>query len=180
MRVDEPSPLPGVILFDLPDFKDGRGRFVKTYQTPWLETRGINMMIREEFYSLSAKGVLRGMHFQVPPADHQKIVTCTAGRVLDVLLDLRRGLHYGRHWSIELDGDRPQSMLIPKGIAHGFLSLTDASCMVYKVDAEHAPQHDRGIAWDSFGFDWPADVQVSQMSERDQRHPAMHDFQSPF
>lgn len=172
--------LPGVLIFDLPVHQDDRGRFVKTFQTPWLAQLGIEMNIREEFFSISAEDVLRGMHFQTPPADHQKIVTCTSGRVLDVLLDLRPGETYGQSWSIELDGDRPQSMLIPRGVAHGFLSMTEDSCMVYKVDHEHSPDHDQGIAWDSFGFDWPIDAASVRLSERDQSHPRLATWSTPF
>jgi dTDP-4-dehydrorhamnose 3,5-epimerase len=95
-----------------------------------------------------------------------------------VLLDLREGSDYGRHASVHLEADRPHLLWIPKGVAHGFLSLTDHSLMVYKTSAEHVPTHDAGVRFDSFGFEWG--VGTPQLSERDLRHPALADFRSPF
>ena len=172
--------IPGTWVIDVPVMRDDRGTFVKTFQTSWLENLGCKFELREEFFSESAAGVLRGMHFQTPPADHQKIVSCTAGRVLDVLLDLRRGENYGRSWSIELDADQPRMMLIPRGVAHGFLSLQTGSVMVYKTDHEYAPEFDAGIAHDSFGFDWPPVDGGPRMSDRDQQHPNLSDWETPF
>lgn len=172
-------PLPGVIVWDVPDFRDDRGRFVKTFQAGWLPPDQ-PFDLKEEFYSVSNAGVIRGMHFQVPPADHNKMVTCVAGQVLDVLLDLRAGTGYGQHWSMELSADRPKNLWIPKGIAHGFLSLTDRSVMVYKTDHQYSPTHDRGIAWDSFGFQWPTGSRSFETSDRDANHPVFSDFETPF
>lgn len=173
------DPLPGVEVWPAVVHDDDRGRFVKTLHPSWT---GGRIDVREEFYSVSSRGVLRGMHFQVPPADHVKWVTCLAGRVLDVLLDLRGGDTYGRTWSIELDGDRPATLAIPRGIAHGFLSLTEGSVMLYRTDHEHSPDHDRGIAWDSFGFDWPLGGSPSdpRTSPRDANHLTFPEFETPF
>ena len=170
--------LPGAVLVTLKRFEDARGSFVKTYARSVFEGAGIDFDFREEFYSFSHKDVVRGMHFQRPPHDHAKLVCCPAGAVLDVLVDLRRGAGFGRVASVVLNADEPAILVIPSGIAHGFKALRDDSLMVYKTSTEHAPSHDAGIRWDSFGFDW--DVAAPIVSARDAGHPALADFASPF
>lgn len=175
-----PLPLPGAWAFAPPCHRDNRGAFVKTFHAPSHIAEGLHFELREEFYSVSHRGVLRGMHFQTPPYDHQKLVTCVAGRVLDVLLDLRHGSHaYGQACSLELDAKNPLAVWIPKGLAHGFLSLEDDSCVTYKTDREYAPDHDAGVRWDSFGFAWPL-LEEPIVSPRDRRHPPWGEFASPF
>lgn len=170
--------LPGALHVGLKRFADHRGAFVKTFARGAFEAAGIAFDFREEFYSFSRKDVVRGMHFQRPPHDHVKLVYCAAGAVLDVLVDLRCGPGMGRVASVELRGDEPSLLVIPKGVAHGFRALADDSLMVYKTSTEHAPSHDAGIRWDSFGFDWGVASPV--LSERDAAHPALADFESPF
>jgi dTDP-4-dehydrorhamnose 3,5-epimerase/CDP-3, 6-dideoxy-D-glycero-D-glycero-4-hexulose-5-epimerase len=174
----KPGPLPGVNVIELKRFDDLRGSFVKTFSGSVFEAAGIAVDMREEFYSVSAKNVLRGMHFQLPPHDHVKVVYCPVGAVLDVLLDLRAGATHGHAVSVMLDAREPKLLVIPRGIAHGFLSLTDGSLMVYKTSTEHAPTHDAGVRWDSFGFDWGVEQPV--LSARDAAHPTFADFVSPF
>ena len=170
--------LPGCFLLQAKRFEDQRGCFVKTYNEGLYKTLGIDMNIREEFYSVSHKNVLRGMHFQLPPHEHEKHVYCTHGVVMDVLLDLRNGPSYGKVASAELSGGNGCIVYIPKGIAHGFLALTDEAFMLYKTSTVHVPQADHGIQWDSFEFDWGrADPIVSL---RDQQHISFTDFKSPF
>jgi len=177
--------LPGTWLLSLKRFEDARGSFVKTYARSVFDaelarasTDGLAFEFREEFYSLSNKDVVRGMHFQRPPHDHVKLVYCAAGAVQDVLLDLRKGPGYGRSVAVRLDTDIPRLLFIPKGIAHGFVSLCDGSLMVYKTSTEHAPSHDAGVRFDSFGHDWGCETPI--LSARDQNHPALADFDSPF
>jgi dTDP-4-dehydrorhamnose 3,5-epimerase/CDP-3, 6-dideoxy-D-glycero-D-glycero-4-hexulose-5-epimerase len=177
--------LPGTWLLNLKRFEDARGSFVKTYARSVFDAAlgragadGPAFDMREEFYSLSNKDVVRGMHFQLPPHDHIKLVYCAAGAVQDVLLDLRKGPNYGRSVTVRLDADTPQLLFIPKGIAHGFLSLCDGSLMVYKTSTEHAPSHDAGVRFDSFGHDWNCNAPI--LSARDQNHPTLIDLVSPF
>lgn len=183
MKVEQEL-LPGVWLLSLKRFNDARGSFVKTFirstfdALPGLGPSDPSFDFREEFYSLSNKDVLRGMHFQRPPHDHDKLVYCAAGRVLDVLLDLRKGPGYGKSGSVTLDAETPQLLVIPKGIAHGFVAQQDQSLLVYKTSTEHAPSHDAGIRYDSFGFEWPCAEPI--LSDRDRKHPALADFESPF
>ena len=170
--------LPGTWRVKLKSFADDRGIFVKTYVRSVFAAAGIAFDFHEEFYSISRKDVVRGMHFQLPPHDHVKIVYCAVGVVEDVVLDLRKGVNYGAFRSVLLRADEPEMLIVPIGIAHGFKSLTDNSLMVYKTSAEHAPQHDCGIRWDSFGFDWGEGEPI--ISARDRAHPALADFSSPF
>lgn len=174
-----PAPLPGVRLLEPRLFGDRRGAFVKTIHEPAWREAGISFEMREEYYSVSHRGVLRGMHFQTPPEDHAKLVYCPVGRVLDVLLDLRRGSPtFGQCAAQELSAENRLILVIPTGIAHGFLSLEERSMMIYKTTTVHSPAHDAGIRWDSFGFDWGREIPV--VSERDAAFPALAGFSSPF
>jgi dTDP-4-dehydrorhamnose 3,5-epimerase len=170
--------LPGAHLVRLNRFSDRRGDLVKTYMRTVFEAAGIGFDFREEYYSISGKDVIRGMHFQLPPHDHDKIVYCPVGAIEDVLLDLRTGPGYGTFASVMLSEDEPAVVVVPKGIAHGFRALKDRSFVVSKASTEYAPEYDMGIRWDSFGFDWRCESPV--LSDRDLRHQAFADFASPF
>jgi dTDP-4-dehydrorhamnose 3,5-epimerase len=171
--------LPGAFAVHARVATDARGSFVKTFHAPTYESLGLRTDWKEEYYSSSRRGVVRGMHFQTPPADHAKLVFCVSGSVTDVVVDLRRGSPtYGEHRSLDLSADNGIGLYIPSGCAHGFVSTSDLSTMYYKVTSVHSPEHDAGIAWDSFGFGWP--VHDPLISERDRRHPRLDVFDSPF
>ena len=170
--------LPGCLLLQPMRFEDQRGSFVKTYHEGLCKALGVNLDIQEEFYSVSRKNVIRGMHFQLPPHEHDKLVYCTRGTATDVLLDLRKGPGYGKVASAELSGENAHLVFIPQGIAHGFAALTDEALMLYKTSTVHAPETDWGIRWDSFGFDWEMADPI--ISTRDQQHSVFADFVSPF
>lgn len=174
------QPFRGAYLVQPRVFRDPRGGFVKTFNQDLFRQLGLPCFaMAEEFWSNSAKDVLRGMHFQLPPEDHDKAVACLAGEVLDVLLDLRKGEPtFGKSWSTRLTAENGRVLLIPRGIAHGFLSLQEGSVMLYKTSTVHAPKSDAGIRWDSFGFAWPVATPI--LSGRDQGHPSFADFASPF
>jgi dTDP-4-dehydrorhamnose 3,5-epimerase len=172
------EPLPGLKVIEPFIHRDSRGDFVKPFHGEQLAEFGIHIDIKEEFFSTSAKNVLRGLHFQMPPYEHQKLVYCISGSVLDVALDLRKGSTYGKAVGVELSSENHFVLSIPTGFAHGFLSLSDQACLVHKTDAVHACNHEAGILWNSFGFEWP--VKVPYLSERDQKFPSLKDFKSPF
>lgn len=174
------QPFPGAYLIEPDQYADARGRFVKTFhESLWRELGIPPIHFAEEFWTVSAKNVLRGMHFQIPPCDHQKIVACLSGRVLDVLLDLRKErATFRQTWACELSQENAQILIIPKGVAHGFLSLSDNSLVHYKTTTVHSPEHDKGIKWNSFGFDWPHESPM--ISSRDRAFPAFDEFNSPF
>jgi dTDP-4-dehydrorhamnose 3,5-epimerase len=161
-------------------FKDQRGFFVKTFHEPTLRVAGLNTIWREHFWSASGRDVIRGLHFQIPPCDHAKLVSCAAGAIWDVAVDLRRGsFTYGRHVARELSAENGIMMYIPRGMAHGFMSLTNGSVVLYAVETPHDPECDRGIRWDSCGVPWPLNSQPV-ISARDDSFPALSDFESPF
>ena len=176
------EPLPGVKILQPFVAEDDRGSFVKPFHEDQLADHGIVIHLREEFYSTSNAHVIRGMHFQVPPHAHQKLVYCITGKVLDVLLDLRKcSPTYGKSAAFELSASNRHVVYIPVGLAHGFMSLENRSCLIYKTDAVHAPDHDCGLLWNSFGFEWPlATGLVPSISTRDATHPAFAGFESPF
>lgn len=171
--------LPGTFLLEPSSFSDHRGCFVKTFHKGLFQDLGLAFNPAEEFYSTSSKGVLRGMHFQLPPHDHAKLVYCILGRGLDVLVDLRKkSPAFGRFASADLSQSNRHMIYVPTGVAHGFLAMESDTLMMYKTTSVHAPTHDAGIRWDSFGFDWGVAAPV--LSNRDAVLPRLDDFVSPF
>jgi len=159
--------------------RDERGEFVKTYHRRIFAEIGLNFHVVEEFFSTSRQGVVRGMHLQLPPVAHSKVVFCIEGCVQDVVVDLRRSSPmFGRVHSEELNDRNRHGLFIPPGFAHGFLTLSNLAVMYYLSDAEHAPACDAGIHWNSFGFSW--NISAPIISQRDQDLPALSDFASPF
>ena len=158
---------------------DERGRFVKTFHESEFKAAGLRTDLREAFFTVSRGGVLRGLHFQRPPADHAKLVCCTAGSILDAAVDLRRGSPtFGRHVLVELDGDLGSSIYLPRGLAHGFYVMTEQATVWYLVTSAHSPEHDTGIRWDSAGIPWPDPAPL--VSERDRLFPRLEEFVTPF
>ncbi|MDE5820303.1 MAG: dTDP-4-dehydrorhamnose 3,5-epimerase family protein [Lachnospiraceae bacterium] len=170
---------PGVAVIENFYQYDIRGSFIKLYNEALLDELGINIQLKEIYYSTSQKDVIRGMHFQLPPYEHAKIVHVIKGSVTDVLVDLRKeSIHYGEVMEIHLTGNRPRSVFIPKGIAHGFKCLENNTIMLYQVTSGYSPAHDAGIAWDSIGYDW--NIADPIISERDADFISLKEFDSPF
>jgi dTDP-4-dehydrorhamnose 3,5-epimerase len=175
----EPSKLAGCYKFSPKIIDDVRGRFVKIFHEPSYAALGLETNFAEEYYSISHNNVIRGLHFQVPPMDHVKIVYCLEGHALDVVLDLRvESPTFGQFDIFELDSSNPSSIYIPKGMAHGFCALGDNTIMVYKVSTIYSSTHDGGILWNSVGIQWPTTDAV--ISARDQGFPTLAQFRSPF
>jgi dTDP-4-dehydrorhamnose 3,5-epimerase len=157
---------------------DSRGQFVKTFHADYFSSNNLETDWSEQYYSVSRKGVLRGMHFQRPPHAHAKLVYCTSGTILDVVVDLRVGSStYGDHISLEISSSAGNILYVPQGFAHGFYALSDAT-VVYNVSTVYSPDHDDGVLWSSIGMDWP--VASPDLSERDTKLSALADFNSPF
>jgi dTDP-4-dehydrorhamnose 3,5-epimerase len=163
----------GVALTMLNRVQDARGAFVKTFHIDTQHDFLAIEEIREEYYSVSHDRVFRGMHLQVPPADHVKYVLCMQGIIRDYILDLRPdsptflGIQ-----TIELNGQSPQIVRIPKGCAHGFLTCADNTIVRYQVTSAYAPESDTGVSADSLGVetaDWI-------LSERDRKLPSLSEF----
>lgn len=163
----------------LPRFEDARGVFVKSFHEPSLLEAKLTFELKESYFSFSKKNVIRGMHFQLPPHDHEKIVFCPQGKIMDVILDIRKNSPtYGKHLTIELSAENHKAVFIPKGCAHGFLSLEDNALTYYLVSSAHHPASDTGILYNSFDCDWQVENPI--LSERDLDFSRLEDFDSPF
>jgi len=159
--------------------RDARGLFVKTFHEEIYSAAHLATRFAEEYYSISKRRVLRGLHFQVPPHEHAKLVYCTHGEVLDVVVDLRVGSPtFSRHQIFQLGGRRRNILYIPVGFAHGFYVMSASATLVYKTTSVHSEDHDRGVRWDSAGIPWSDPDPI--VSDRDRSLPPLPEFQSPF
>jgi dTDP-4-dehydrorhamnose 3,5-epimerase/CDP-3, 6-dideoxy-D-glycero-D-glycero-4-hexulose-5-epimerase len=173
----EKTILDGVLILNNFFAEDKRGVFVKTFNSNNFSDNNINFEIRESYFSISQKDVIRGMHFQLPPHDHQKLVYVPQGAIIDVVVDLRKDSEtYKKFISVELSQENRKSIFIPKGMAHGFKSLEDNTITVYNVSTVYNPDSDSGIRFDSFGFDWITLNPI--ISKRDMNLDSMHLFDS--
>lgn len=179
MLAFNPTNLDQVFEIQLAFSEDNRGSFSKIFQKSIFLETGIDFKLEESYFSVSAKNVIRGMHFQLPPHQHQKIVFCPQGAILDVALDLRRqSPTYGKYYQTILSAENHRALVIPVGCAHGFKSLEDGSITAYFVSSEYCKEADTGILWNSFGLDWHCPNPM--MSTRDQTFLPLTDFSSPF
>ena len=166
-------------LLELPAFTDDRGLFVKTFHDTTLQATGINFQLKESYFSSSKKDVIRGLHFQLPPHQHSKIVFCPQGAILDVMVDLRQDSPtYRQHATQVLSAENHLAFYVPEGFAHGFKALTDDAITYYLVSSEYHKDSDTGIRYDSIDLDW--EVTEPILSERDMSFPLLADFSSPF
>ncbi len=172
--------IPGLILIEPNVMADSRGLFTKVFTRELFLTNNLDLDVAETYYTISSKGVIRGMHFQVPPMDHNKLVYVTKGSVMDVVLDIRKGSPtYGKYFNTILNDENRNIMYIPKGCAHGFKALTDEACIFYNQSTVYSPECDSGILYNSFGFDWDI-TSPPNNSERDMKFVFFKDFSSPF
>lgn len=175
-----PTCISGAWEIRAPVHRDPRGSFAKSFHAEAFSAHGLNTVWRELFTSTSARGVLRGLHFQIPPADQAKLVSCVAGRVWDVAVDLRRSSPtFGQHVARELSAANGLHLYLARGLAHGFLALDEGSVVSYAVETAHDPTCDRGVRWDSCGIPWPLNG-LPTISARDAALPALASFESPF
>jgi len=175
----ETLPLSGAFLITLPSPADNRGVFVKTFHDTTLQKAGIDFELKESYFSTSKKDVIRGMHFQLPPHDHAKIVFCPFGAIMDVIVDLRRDSPtYGQHYAAELSAANHKAYYIPEGFAHGFKSLTDDAITYYLVSSEYHQPSDTGILYNSIGYDWGISNPI--LSPRDLSFRTLGELESPF
>lgn len=158
---------------------DTRGYFIKTFHEETFSQYGLTEPFVESYFSSSEKGVIRGMHFQTPPHHHVKLVYVSKGAAKDVVVDLRKDSDtYGQYVTETLSAENGLMFLIPKGCAHGFLSLENGTLMTYMQTTMYAPHNDGGIRYDSFGFDWESENPLT--SDRDLTFPTLADFKTPF
>lgn len=171
--------LDGLFILQTINFQDCRGEFQKLFNYNFFIENGLDTDFMEFYYSVNKKNVRRGMHFQIPPYDHTKLVYVSHGCILDVCVDIRkRSKTYGKCFSIELNENKGQYLYIPKGFAHGFLSLQDGSIVNYAQTSCYNKDCDCGIQQDSIDFDWGIANPI--VSERDLSFLKLSEFQSPF
>ena len=174
--------IPGLWLYAPKVFQDERGFFTESYNQATFEAQGLKHQFIQDNHALSrSQGVLRGLHFQLPPRAQTKLVRVTHGEVLDVVVDLRKGSPtFGQWKSFVLSGENFLQLLVPKGFAHGYLTRTPIVEFLYKVDDYYAPDQDRGIIWNDpdLGIDWGVDDPI--LSAKDARLGRFKDFESPY
>jgi dTDP-4-dehydrorhamnose 3,5-epimerase len=168
-----PTSISGVVEVLAERNADHRGAFFRTFCREELRAAGLDFTLCQISLSENPRRhTLRGMHHRAAPFEEQKIVRCVRGAVLDVAIDLREGSATRlRHVAVELSAAAGNALLIPRGCAHGFLTLTDDSAVEYLIDLPYAPGHDRGVRWNdpAFGIPWPAEPAV--IGERDASYP---------
>ena len=165
-------------------FGDDRGFFSETWSRRTLAAQGIDADFVQDNHSLSrSTGVLRGLHFQTAPQAQDKLVRVVRGSIFDVAVDIRRGsTTYGRHVSAVLSAENWAQLWVPKGFAHGFVTLEPDTEVVYKVTADYAPDCDRGLAWDdpALAIAWPVPVARELLTAKDRQHPRLQDLPDYF
>jgi len=165
----------GLKLIHLKEFKDNRGSFIKVFNEDFFAENGLETNFKESYYSISAKNVIRGMHFQIPPFEHTKLVYLNKGNILDAVLDIRKSSPtFGQHFSMELNTENLVLVYIPVGCAHGFLSLEDNTIVTYLQTSCYNKACDKGIKYNSFGMKWKTENLT--MSERDLDFPDFKDY----
>ena len=159
---------------------DGRGYFAEIFREDALSAAGIEVRFVQENHSYSAaRGVLRGLHFQVPPAAQAKLIRVSAGAILDIAVDLRaRSPSFGRHVAVVLSAAAGDQLFVPEGFAHGYCTLEPETEVVYKVSRYYSPAHDRGLLWNdpALAIDWQLPESGPLLSERDRHHPVLADL----
>ena len=175
--------LEGVVIIEPKIFRDARGYFFESFSQKEFEEKVRKIAFVQDNESMSSYGVMRGLHFQLPPFTQSKLVRCVKGKVLDVAVDIRKGSPtFGKHVSVELSEDNHRQFFVPRGFAHGFAVLSETAVFQYKCDNLYAPQADGGISIldDSLGIDWKLPTDKVILSEKDTKHPLLKDFDSPF
>lgn len=169
----------GLKIIKLNSFNDHRGNFIKIFNNDFFLKAGIDFKIKESYYTISKKNVIRGMHFQTPPFEHNKMVYVNQGSIVDVIVDLRKKSGtYGKFFSTEINNKNLSAIYIPSGCAHGFLSLEDNTMITYLQSSIYNAECDDGIRYDSFGFNWG--VLKPVISDRDLAFQKLQNFSSKF
>ena len=169
----------GVYLIKAFFHEDMRGSFFKLIDKTIFLEKKLDYTFKECFYSSSRKDVIRGMHFQIPPYEHTKLVYVLSGAIHDVILDIRKNSPtYGEHDSFKIESGNRTLLYVPNGFAHGFKALEDNTTVIYFTNLPHSKEHDAGIRYDSFGFEW--NIKNPIISERDQDFTTFKEFKSPF
>ena len=176
MQVIETA-IPDVKILVPKQYKDHRGFFSEVYNRKALKDIGIAQEFVQDNHSLSVeKGVLRGLHYQLPPMAQDKLIRVVRGSILDVAVDVRRASPtFGQHVAVEISADNWRQIFVPVGFAHGFVTLEPNTEVLYKVSAPYCPEHERGVKWNdpALGINWGVEEGQAILSGRDQNHPPL-------
>jgi dTDP-4-dehydrorhamnose 3,5-epimerase len=169
------SPLAGAYTIELDRLEDERGFFARSYSAEEFAARGLPAAMPQSSVSFNARrGTLRGLHYQAEPHAEDKLVRCTAGAIYDVIVDLRPGSPSAKRWfGVELSAANHRSLFVPKGLAHGFMTLRDDTEVLYMISVPYAPGFERGLRWNdpAIGISWPASPSV--VAARDAAFPLL-------
>ena len=176
--------IPDVVIIEPKVFGDMRGYFIESFNAKeFAEKTCLNISFVQDNESKSRYGVLRGLHFQLPPYTQNKLVRVVKGKVLDVVVDIRKGSPtYGKYEMCELTEDNHRQFFVPKGMAHGFVVLSEEAIFQYKCDDFYHPEAEGALAWNDpdIAIPWPISAEEVLLSEKDKHHPGIKDFESPF
>lgn len=171
----------GLILVEPKVLADERGFFLERYIQREFLANGIKADFVQDNHSRSTRGVLRGLHFQLPPHAQDKLVWVVSGEAYDVAVDMRAGSPtFGQAEGVVLSAENKKALFIPKGFAHGFQVISESADVLYKISDYYYPELDKGIRWDDadLKIDWP--IKEAIVSAKDKKHPLLKDFNSPF
>lgn len=175
-------PISGVFEIRLKPIEDFRGFFMRTFDEKLFEEHNLNFKWVQENHSMSVqKGTLRGLHFQFPPFSETKLVRVIKGRILDVFVDLRLDSpSFGKWGSILVSDELKNMVIVPRGLAHGYCTLSENSEVTYKVDNFYSPKHESGIRWNDpeLAINWQTDSPI--VSEKDSKQPSLEDFRKKY
>ncbi len=172
-----------LIILEPTVFGDERGYFLESYSKNWFDENIKEVNFVQDNESKSGKGVLRGLHFQIPPYEQAKLVRVIQGEVIDVAVDLRLGSPtYGEHRSVILNDQNKRQFFVPRGFAHGFAVLSETAIFAYKVDNIYAPEHEGGIMWNDpvLNINWQLMDEEVRLSDKDTKLQSFSNFDSPF
>lgn len=173
----------GVKIIEPKVFGDSRGYFYESYSQRDFEEKVAKVLFVQDNQSFSHYGVLRGLHFQLPPYSQSKLVRVIQGRVMDVAVDIRKGSPtFGKYVTCEMSGENHRQFFIPKGFAHGFVVLSETALFQYKCDEFYHPEAEGAIAWNDpdLAIEWPVKSADIELSEKDKHHPLFKEFVTPF
>jgi dTDP-4-dehydrorhamnose 3,5-epimerase len=180
----EPQMLAGVFLLKPDRFGDSRGFFSETFRADLMEGAGVTpRFVQDNHARTEKKGTLRGLHFQAPPSAQAKLIRVTRGTILDVVVDVRTGSPtYGEHVAAELSEENWVQLFVPAGFAHGYLTLTDDSEVLYKTTDYWQPTAEGGLLWSDpdLGIEWPLPTDQILANDRDKSWPRLEELKSPF
>jgi dTDP-4-dehydrorhamnose 3,5-epimerase len=174
-----PTAIEGVLLLEPDVFSDDRGWFMEFFKESTFREVGLAVRFVQDNFSLSRRGVVRGLHFQVEPSAQGKLITCIRGAIFDVVVDLRPDSQtFGKWESVELSEENKMACYVPEGFAHGFQALKDTSRVLYKCTTEYSKEHEAGIIYNDpdLGIPWP--LPSPSLSDKDLNLPSFADWKS--